>query len=193
MIAGPHPWYGWDFPEEIPERLRKDAGNALRAFPGSFPSRVRLGCPKPYNSRHLRLPEQNSRILSPPVRLGALLFSEVVPERASQLPEPVMEFPAVLGVFLNCAVFPMNLVLEGRVSFIRWNKEESHQHGKELSSAESRVWKLNPIFFSDFSGAPGDILGTHRIGANPEKSDLVNSRGPGRRRCGELCLLLFFS
>ena len=31
---GPHPEYGWDFPEEIPEKFRKDPGNALRAFPG---------------------------------------------------------------------------------------------------------------------------------------------------------------
>ena len=32
--SGPHPQYGWDFPEEIPEKFRKDPGNALRAFPG---------------------------------------------------------------------------------------------------------------------------------------------------------------
>ena len=82
-VAGPYPQYGWDFPEEIPERLRKDPGNALRAFPGSFPSRVRLGCPKPCNSRHLRLPEHFQN-LSPPVRLGAFLFSEV----GEGLPDP---------------------------------------------------------------------------------------------------------
>ena len=34
VLAGPHPQYGWDFPEEIPEKFRKDPGNALRAFPG---------------------------------------------------------------------------------------------------------------------------------------------------------------
>ena len=33
-IIRPHPQYGWDFPEEIPEEFRKDTGNALRAFPG---------------------------------------------------------------------------------------------------------------------------------------------------------------
>ena len=33
-MFGPHPQYGWDFPEEIPEEFRKDPGNALRAFPG---------------------------------------------------------------------------------------------------------------------------------------------------------------
>ena len=48
-----------------------------------FPSRVRLGSPKPYNSRQLRLPEHFQKSL-PPVRLGTPLFSEVVLERASQ-------------------------------------------------------------------------------------------------------------
>ena len=33
-VFGPHPQYGWDFPEEIPEKFRKDPGDALRAFPG---------------------------------------------------------------------------------------------------------------------------------------------------------------
>ena len=33
-LNGSYPQYGWDFPEEIPEKFRKDPGNALRAFPG---------------------------------------------------------------------------------------------------------------------------------------------------------------
>ena len=40
------PQYGWDFPEEIPEEFRNFSGNALRAFPEKFPSRVRLGSPQ---------------------------------------------------------------------------------------------------------------------------------------------------
>ena len=51
--TGPYPQYGWDCPEEIPDKFRKDPGNALRAFP-ECPSRVQLRSPKPYNSRHLR-------------------------------------------------------------------------------------------------------------------------------------------
>ena len=53
----------------------------LSEFFLELPLRVRLG--SPYNSRHLKAPEdfQNS---PPPVRLGTLLFSEVVPERVSQ-------------------------------------------------------------------------------------------------------------
>ena len=42
---GPHPQYGWDFPEEIPEKFRKDPGNALRAFPG-IPLESTAGIPQ---------------------------------------------------------------------------------------------------------------------------------------------------
>ena len=39
------PRYGWDFPEEIPEKLRKDPGNALRTFPG-IPLKSTAGIPQ---------------------------------------------------------------------------------------------------------------------------------------------------
>ena len=42
---GPYPQYGWDFPEEIPEKFRKDPGNALRAFPG-IPVKSTAGTPQ---------------------------------------------------------------------------------------------------------------------------------------------------
>ena len=86
----------WDFPEEIPEEFRKDPGNALRAFPG-----IRLkstaGIPKPYNSRHLRLPEHFQNSL-PPSTAGDASFFRI--GSGEGLSEPLMEFPAVLGVFL---------------------------------------------------------------------------------------------
>ena len=69
------------------KKFRKNSGKTPETLSEhflEFPSRVRLGCPKPYNPRHLRLPEHFQNYLPPPVRLGALLFSEVVPERASQ-------------------------------------------------------------------------------------------------------------
>ena len=84
------------------KKFRKNSGissgNALRAFPGSFPSRVRLGCSKPYSSRHLRLPEHFQNCLLPSTAGGASFFRSGSGEG---LPEPVMEFPAVLGVFLS--------------------------------------------------------------------------------------------
>ena len=39
-----------------------------------FPSRVRLGCPKPNNSRHSRLPEHFQTSLLPPSTAGGRLF-----------------------------------------------------------------------------------------------------------------------
>ena len=47
------------------KKFRKNSGKTPETLSErflEFPSRVRLGCPKPYNSRHLRLPErfQNS-------------------------------------------------------------------------------------------------------------------------------------
>ena len=43
---GPHPQYGWAFPEAIPEKFRKDPKNALRAFPG-IPIESTAGIPSP--------------------------------------------------------------------------------------------------------------------------------------------------
>ena len=63
-----------------------------------FPWKVRLGSSKPYNSRHLRLPEHFQNSL-PPVWLGTPLFFRS--GSGEGLSEPVMEFPAVLGVFLT--------------------------------------------------------------------------------------------
>ena len=62
-----------------------------------FPSRVRLGCPKPYNSRHLRLPEHFQNYLPPSTAGDASFFGSGSGEGLS---EPVIEFPAVLGAFL---------------------------------------------------------------------------------------------
>ena len=63
-----------------------------------FPSRVRLGCAKPYNSRHLRLPEHFQNSLPPSTAGDASLFRSGSGEGLS---EPVMEFPAVLGASLT--------------------------------------------------------------------------------------------
>ena len=68
------------------KKFRKNSGKTPEMLSErflEFPSRVRLGCPKPYNSRHLMLPEHFQNYLPPAVRLGTPLFSELVPERAS--------------------------------------------------------------------------------------------------------------
>ena len=70
FLLRPYPQYDWDFPEEIPEKIGKTPETPSEPFL-EFPSRVRLGSPKPYISR----------LLKPPMRLGT---PEVVPKRASQ-------------------------------------------------------------------------------------------------------------
>ena len=66
-------------------RFWKNSGQSLETLSEQFPEiplESTLGPPKPYNSRHLKPPEHFQNSLS--VRLGPPLFSEVVPERASQ-------------------------------------------------------------------------------------------------------------
>ena len=56
--------------------FRRNSGKTLETlseFFLEFPSRVRLGSPKPYHSRHLKAPEHFQNSLPPPVRLGTLL------------------------------------------------------------------------------------------------------------------------
>ena len=82
------------------KKFRKNSGKTPETLSErflEFPSRVRLGCPKPYNSRHLRLPErfQNS---PPPSTAGDASFFRI--GSGEGLSELVMEFPAVLGVLL---------------------------------------------------------------------------------------------
>ena len=65
-----------------------------------FPLRVRLGSPKPCNSRHLKAPEhfQNCHPLS--TAGDASSFRSGSGEGLSEL---LMEFPPVLGAFLSCS------------------------------------------------------------------------------------------
>ena len=100
---GPYPQYGWDFPEETPENSRKTPETLSERFL-EFPSRVRLGAPKPYISRHLSLPEhfQNSLPLS--TAGDPSFFRRSSGEGLSEL---IMEFPAVLRAFLILVTFEL--------------------------------------------------------------------------------------
>ena len=83
------------------KKFRKNSGKTPETLSErflEFPSRVRLGCPKPYNSRHLRLPEHFQNYL-PPCAAGDPSFFRS--GSGEGLSEPVMEFPAVLGVLLK--------------------------------------------------------------------------------------------
>ena len=80
---------------KIPERPRK------RSQSVSWNSAREYGwdAPKPYNSRHLRLPEHFLNSLPPSTAGHASFF--VRSGSGEGLSEAVMEFPAVLGVFLK--------------------------------------------------------------------------------------------
>ena len=59
------------------KKFRKNSGKTPETLSERFlelPSRVRLGCPKPFNSRHLRLPERFQNSLPPQYGWGRLFF-----------------------------------------------------------------------------------------------------------------------
>ena len=77
----PYPQYGWDFLEEISEKIRKDLRNTLRVLLGIFLKSAAGNRPNPVIQGIWSL-QSVSSILSPLVRLGTALFSEVVLQRA---------------------------------------------------------------------------------------------------------------
>ena len=83
------------------KKFRKNSGMTPETLSELFlecPSRVRLGSPKPHNSRHLRRPEHFQNSLPPSTAGDASFFCRN--GSGEGLSELVMEFPAVLGVFL---------------------------------------------------------------------------------------------
>ena len=107
------------------KKFRKNSGETPETLSErflEFPSRVRLGCPKTYNSRHLRLPERFQNSL-PPSTAGDASFSRI--GSGEGLSELVMEFPAVLGVFLTKRRSEIKLVLT--------HIQRSPEHGRKTS------------------------------------------------------------
>ena len=81
------------------KKFRKHSGKTEETLSErflEFPSRVRLGSPKPYNSKHLRLPEHFQNFLPPSTAGDASFFR-------SGSGEGLMQFPAVLGLSLSKA------------------------------------------------------------------------------------------
>ena len=66
-----------------------------------FPSRVRLGPPKPYNSMHLKPPEHFQNCLPLNTAGDASFFRSGAREGLSEL---LMEAPAVLRIFWQCKI-----------------------------------------------------------------------------------------
>ena len=86
------------FPEEIPEKFGKTPETLSQRFL-EFPSRVRLGPGKPFNQRHLKIPEHFQNYLPPSTARGVFFFFRS--GSGEGLSELVMEFPTVLSVFLK--------------------------------------------------------------------------------------------
>ena len=106
MVDRPHPQYGWDFPEEIPEKIRKDPGNTLRAFPG-IPLK---------STAHFKASEASRAFpdsFPPSFAGGASFFRSGSGEGLSEL---VMEFLAVLRVFLTRETIALFLLFRGSSS-----------------------------------------------------------------------------
>ena len=76
--------------EKFPERPRKRSQERFL----EFPSRARLGSPKPFNSRHLRLPEHFQNYLPPSTAGGASFFRSGSGERP---PRAGHGFPSSTG------------------------------------------------------------------------------------------------
>ena len=82
------------------KKFRKNSGKTPETLSErflEFPSRVRLGSPKPYNSGDLRLPEHFQNYLPLSTAGDASFFRIGSGEGLSEL---LMEFPAVLRVSL---------------------------------------------------------------------------------------------
>ena len=127
---GAYPQYGWDFPEDIPEKFRKDPGNALRVFPG-IPLESTAGIPQALSFKAFEASRPFPEFSPPQYGWGRLIFRSGSGEGLSEL---VMEFPTVLRVFLKngtlCFVF--SWAREGMNALQKKNKGDVRNARLEL-------------------------------------------------------------
>ena len=71
---GPYPQYGWHFPE-IPEKFRKDPGNALRVFPG-IPVESTAGLPQTLQLKVFEASRAFSEFSPPQYGWGRFFFQK---------------------------------------------------------------------------------------------------------------------
>ena len=111
-------------------------------------ARVRLGSPKPYNSRHLKPPQHFHNFLPLSTAGDASFFRSGSGEGLS---EPVMEFPAALGVFL----IPGHTIT--RFTTTDSGKSCSGKPNKSDSRAGSRNWGVFSAFGFCLLENPGEF------------------------------------
>ena len=103
-----------------------------------------------------------------------------------------------------CWIFFCNGAVPFRNGVVRplFEDRNVHLRGSDLWESRLQIPNSEPgNFTKSKSGECFDVMGLHqlpqnifrtrRIGANPEKSDLLNFRGPDWRKFSELCVLLF--
>ena len=131
-----------------------------------FPSRVRLGSPKPYDSRHLRLPEHLQNCLPPSTAGGASLFRSGSGEGLSKL---LIQFPALLRAFLRNERsrsykeisqhpnLPWNFVTHGYWKWLKGKNPEGKNFRKLLRRKQSSA-KISKISRNTFKTSKSDIF-----------------------------------
>ena len=155
------------------KKFRKDSGKTPETLSErflEFPSRVRLGSPKPYHSRHLRLPEHFQNSLTPSTDGDASFFGVGSGEGLS---EPVMEFSAVLGGFL--IPFQKSLLAKPEtVHFLALCRpclcpdlQNKAFWPRFTFSQEAKTWKEKSLFFTVLKWGKGrNHYENHDLGHN---------------------------
>ena len=114
------------------KEFRKNSGKTPETLSElflEFPSKVRLGSPKPYNSKNLKAPEHFRNSLPPSTAGDASCCRSGSGEGLSEL---VMEFPAVLGVFLSFGTSLDGRQVQDRKSKQLWLFSEAHLDARKL-------------------------------------------------------------
>ena len=117
------------FREEIPEKLRKDPGNALSERFLEFPLKTTARIPpNPIGSRHLKPPKHFQDSLPPSTAGDASFFPEVVPERASlrafhSIPSSTGGTSGIWGATGHISRDATSLLAVGKLpAYLRWAK-----------------------------------------------------------------------
>ena len=103
--SGPYPQYGWHFPGEIPEKFRKDSGNALRAFPG-IPVESTAGIPQALHLKALEASKAFPELSPPQYDWGRFFFQKWCrrgPLRAGHGIPSSIEGTSEIHMFATCS------------------------------------------------------------------------------------------
>ena len=121
------------------KKFRKNSGKTPETLSErflEFPSRVRLACPKPYKSRHLRLPERFQNSLPPSTAGGRFFFQNWFrrgPLRAGH------GIPSSTGGLSDPLVCALNLLPD----YLKGNSLLFSERGSEAALTQHRSTKIS--------------------------------------------------